>query len=73
MDSTALETLLDFNRRLKEKGIQMHMSEVKGPVLDRLERVHFCEQLTGNIYLSQHQAWQALVLDNNTCPSLSGY
>ncbi len=73
VDSTALETLLDFNRRLKEKGIQMHMSEVKGPVLDRLERVHFCEQLTGNIYLSQHQAWQALVLDNNTCPSLSGY
>ena len=73
VDSTALETLLDFNRRLKEKDIAMHMSEVKGPVLDRLERVNFTEQLTGNIYLSQHQAWKALALDNNACPSLSGY
>jgi SulP family sulfate permease len=73
VDFTSLETLLDFNRRLKDKGIAMHMSEVKGPVLDRLERVNFAEQLTGNIYLSQHQAWKALALDNNACPSLSGY
>lgn len=73
VDSTALETLLDFNRRLQDKGITMHLSEVKGPVLDRLERVNFSEQLTGNVYLSQHQAWKALAVDNNACPSLSGY
>jgi hypothetical protein len=29
-------------------------------VLDRLKRVNFAEQLTGTIYLSQHQAWQDL-------------
>jgi len=60
IDSSAVETLIEFNERLKDKGITMHLSEVKGPVLDRLERVHFSEQLTGKIYLSQHQAWQAL-------------
>ena len=60
IDSSAVETLIEFNLRLKNKGIKMHLSEVKGPVLDRLERVNFSSRLTGNIYLSQHQAWQAL-------------
>ncbi|MDP6969732.1 MAG: sulfate permease [Gammaproteobacteria bacterium] len=69
IDSTALEKLLDFNRRLKDKGITMHMSEVKGPVLDRLQQVKFTGQLTGNIYLSQHQAWQALAVDHAPCCS----
>ena len=69
IDSTALEKLLDTNRRLKDKGITVHMSEVKGPVLDRLQRVKFSEQLTGSIYLSQHQAWLALTAGNSPCPT----
>ena len=60
IDSSAVESLLEFNKRLKDKGIKMHLSEVKGPVLDRLKRVNFAEHLTGTIYLSQHQAWQDL-------------
>ena len=60
IDSSALESLLEFNQRLQDKGIKMHLSEVKGPVLDRLKRVNFEGQLTGKIYLSQHQAWQDL-------------
>jgi SulP family sulfate permease len=60
IDSSAVESLLEFNQRLKDKGVNMHLSEVKGPVLDRLQRVGFSEQLTGSIYLSQHQAWQNL-------------
>ena len=60
IDSSAVKSLLEFNQRLQDKGIQMHLSEVKGPVLDRLKRVNFAEQLTGTIYLSQHQAWQDL-------------
>ena len=58
IDSSVVKSLLEFNQRLQDKGIQMHLSEVKGPVLDRLKRVNFAEQLTGTIYLSQHQAWQ---------------
>lgn len=57
IDSSALESLLSFNQRLQDRGIKMHLSEVKGPVLDRLEKVKFADQLSGTIYLSQHQAW----------------
>lgn len=60
IDSSALESLLEFNQRLKDKGIKMHLSEVKGPVIDRLSRVDFETQLTGKVYLSQHEAWQDL-------------
>jgi SulP family sulfate permease len=60
VDSSAVESLLEFNQRLQDKGIKLHLSEVKGPVLDRLQRVNFSQKLSGNIYLSQHQAWQDL-------------
>ena len=60
VDSSAVESLLEFNQRLQDKGIKLHLSEVKGPVLDRLQRVNFSQRLSGNIYLSQHQAWQDL-------------
>jgi SulP family sulfate permease len=60
IDSSAVESLLEFNKRLQDKGIKMHLSEIKGPVLDRLQRVDFAEELTGKVYLSQHQAWQEL-------------
>jgi SulP family sulfate permease len=56
---------LEFNKRLQDKGIKMHLSEIKGPVLDRLQRVDFAEELTGKVYLSQHQAWQELTKLSN--------
>ena len=37
-------------------GIKLHLSKVKGPVMDRLTRAHFLEELTGNVYLSQYEA-----------------
>jgi SulP family sulfate permease len=60
IDSSALQSLLELNTRLDEKGIKMHFSDVKGPVLDRLHRINFADELTGTVYLSQHQAWQDL-------------
>ena len=69
IDSSAVESLLQFNKRLQDKGIKMHLSEVKGPVLDRLKRVNFAEQLTGTIYLSQHQAWQDLTRNITKAPN----
>lgn len=69
IDSSAVESLLEFNKRLQDKGIKMHLSEVKGPVLDRLKRVNFAEQLTGTIYLSQHQAWQDLTENLTQAPN----
>lgn len=60
IDASALESLEAINQRLKDAGVTFHLSEVKGPVMDRLERVHFLEDLTGRVFLSQYQAMQAL-------------
>ena len=61
VDMSALETLEELNRRLGEVDINLHLSEVKGPVMDRLKRSHFLNDLTGNVYLSQYDAWSALI------------
>ena len=60
IDQSALETLEAINERLGELGMRFHLSEVKGPVMDRLRRTDFLEQLTGKVYLSQHQAIEDL-------------
>lgn len=60
IDMSALESILTMNKRLDELGIKLHLSEVKGPVMDRLERTDFLSKLSGNVYLSQHQAVEAL-------------
>ena len=60
VDMSALESLEAVNQRLKDMGIRLHLSEVKGPVMDRLKRSHFLHELTGGVYLSQWDAWCAL-------------
>lgn len=56
IDLSAFEALESINQRLGELGIGFHFSEVKGPVMDCLQRTNFLDQLNGNVYLSQHQA-----------------
>jgi sulfate permease, SulP family len=56
IDASALESLEAINRRLKDGGITFHLSEVKGPIMDRLKRSHFLEELTGKVHLSQFEA-----------------
>ncbi|WP_308909234.1 SulP family inorganic anion transporter [Pseudokordiimonas caeni] len=56
IDASALESLEAINERLKDSGVTFHLSEVKGPVMDRLKRSHFLDALTGKVYLSQYQA-----------------
>lgn len=60
IDASALESLEAINHRLKDAGIQFHLSEVKGPVMDRLKRTDFLEHLTGRVFLNQYQAIKAL-------------
>ena len=60
IDMSALESLEAINDRLKALGVTFHLSEVKGPVMDRLERSHFLDDLTGEVFLSQHRAMQAV-------------
>jgi SulP family sulfate permease len=56
IDLSALESLEAINSRLKDANIRLHLSEVKGPVMDRLQRSHFLDELTGEVFLSQHAA-----------------
>lgn len=60
IDLSALESLEEINRRLDEMGIRLHLSEVKGPVMDRLKRSHFLKDLTGEVFLAQYDAHQRL-------------
>jgi SulP family sulfate permease len=60
IDASALESLETIVARLKAAGVSFHLSEVKGPVMDALQRSHFLQHLTGRIFLSQHQAMATL-------------
>jgi len=60
IDMSALESLEAINQRLESLGIRLHLSEVKGPVMDRLKRSHFLDDLTGKVFLSQWDAMRAL-------------
>ncbi|WP_407636264.1 SulP family inorganic anion transporter [Pseudovibrio exalbescens] len=56
VDMSALESLEAINHRLSDMGLKLHLSEVKGPVMDRLKRSHFLEELSGEVFLSQYHA-----------------
>jgi SulP family sulfate permease len=60
IDLSALDSLEAVNLRLKDSGITFHLSEVKGPVMDRLKDTHFLHELTGKVYLTQFEAVSAL-------------
>lgn len=60
IDASALDSLEVINTRLQQAGVRFHLAEVKGPVFDRLQRSHLLEHLSGEVFLSQHQAMSTL-------------
>jgi SulP family sulfate permease len=60
IDLSALEMLHDLNQSLAQLNIQLHLSEVKSPVMDRLSGSKLADELTGKIFLSHYQAIQSL-------------
>jgi SulP family sulfate permease len=60
IDLSALESLEAIDHRLASMGVQLHLSEVKGPVTDKLARTSFLQHLSGQVFLSQHAALAAL-------------
>jgi SulP family sulfate permease len=60
IDASALESLELIEARLLSAGIALHLSEVKGPVMDRLKHTHFLRHLSGKVFLTHYQAIQAL-------------
>jgi sulfate permease, SulP family len=61
VDASALESIEAINHRLADSGVKLHLSEVKGPVMDALEKSHVLHDLTGKIWLSQNEAFQSLI------------
>ncbi|MBZ1350760.1 sulfate permease [Alcaligenaceae bacterium LF4-65] len=60
IDASALESLENIEKRLRDAGIKLHLSEVKGPVMDRLTKTQFLKNLSGQVYLTNYRALQQL-------------
>lgn len=60
VDMSALESLEAIYHRLNDLNVRLHLSEVKGPVMDRLAKTDFMGHLRGQVHLSQHQAMLAI-------------
>ena len=67
IDASALETLETLVERLRDAGVTLHLAEVKGPVMDRLERVGLTDILgDGQVFLSTHDAMRTLCAAHRT-------
>ena len=61
IDNTALQSLERLIISLREAGITVHLAEVKGPVMDRLDKVNFARALVpGQVFFRTDDAVQQL-------------
>ncbi|MEN9418783.1 MAG: sulfate permease [Pseudomonadota bacterium] len=60
IDFTGLEALRQLATELAARGIRLHLSELKGPVADRLHAADLRDWLTGEVFRTQHEADLAL-------------
>lgn len=60
IDLSALEMLEDMNSELGKLNIRLHLSEVKGPVMDKLQISPLFKHLSGKLYLTHFLAIQDL-------------
>ena len=60
MDTTAVEVFSELNADLATRHIRLHLAEVKGPVQDRLQRADLWKSLSGQVFLSTNEAFEAL-------------
>ncbi|EGR3991971.1 STAS domain-containing protein, partial [Vibrio cholerae] len=66
VDASALESLELINERLHESGIALHFSEIKGPVMDVMQKSDFFSHFKGKIFISHYEAMADL--DNSVLP-----
>jgi SulP family sulfate permease len=60
IDASALSSLETVNNRLKAANIRLHFSDMQSRVREGLFRSSFLDRLTGQIFLSQHEAMETL-------------
>lgn len=61
IDTTGLYALTELNQQLAKQHIQLHLAEVKGPLMDKLKRSDLLlSQLSGRVFLSAAEAFDSL-------------
>lgn len=61
IDYSALEMLTTTIDRLRDAGVTLHLAEIKGPVMDRLQKTDLLHHLgEGRVFLSTHEAMTTL-------------
>ena len=70
LDTTAVEVFGELNQDLAERGIKLHLAEVKGPVQDRLMKSLLWSSLTGEVFLSANAAYEKLAPPEEWCPEI---
>ena len=60
IDLSGLEMLEALNKQLLTHHVKLHLSELKTPVKNLLEKVDFIAKLGGNLYMSHLQAHESL-------------
>ncbi|QYF93399.1 sulfate permease [Massilia sp. PAMC28688] len=60
IDTSAMYGLLELNEALRQRGIGMHLAEVKGPVMDRIVGSELAARLNGQVFLSAAKAVETL-------------
>ncbi|WP_353857221.1 SulP family inorganic anion transporter [Accumulibacter sp.] len=64
IDTTGLYALTEISRSLRAQGTKLHLTEVKGPVMDRLQQSDFLgKELSGQVFLSTAQAFRHLAAE----------
>ncbi len=60
VDLSGLEALTEMQQDLRERGIALHLAEVKGPVQDRMLHTALWKALEGRVHLSANEAFALL-------------
>jgi len=72
IDTTGMEVLTELNRGMVNRGIRLHFAEIKGPVQDRLINSPLLQSLSGSVFMSINEAFEAFsiskVSDNSDEP-----
>ena len=56
IDASGLESLKAIHGRLKDAGILFHLAEIKGPIMDGLNKTKFPQEMKDRIHLTQYDA-----------------
>ncbi len=60
IDSTGLDMLSELTEGLTERGIHLHLAEVKGPLMDHLEHTDWITRQVDQLFPSTHIAFNTL-------------